>query len=100
MCPQVTLVGVVSADVALNLPDQRAAERTYQLLIQAIGRAGRGERPGRAIIQTYLPDHPVIAAIANRDAAGFYAAELAVAPALPRAAFRRRDQADRRARGS
>ena len=75
--PQVTLVGVVSADVALNLPDQRAAERTYQLLAQAIGRAGRGERPGTAIIQTYLPDHPVMVALGDEDASEFYAAELA-----------------------
>lgn len=74
--PQVTLVGVVSADVALNLPDERAAERTYQLLAQVVGRAGRGTRPGRAIIQTYLPDHPVVRAIADDDAAGFYESEL------------------------
>jgi primosomal protein N' (replication factor Y) len=74
--PEVTLVGVVSADVALNLPDERAAERTYQLLVQAIGRAGRGERPGRAIIQTYLPDHPVIVAVATGSSEAFYEAEL------------------------
>ncbi len=74
--PQVTLVGVVSADVSLNLPDERAAERTYQLLAQAVGRAGRGERPGRAIIQTYLPDHPVIRAAASGEATDFYDAEL------------------------
>jgi primosomal protein N' (replication factor Y) len=75
--PQVTLVGVVSADIALNLPDQRAAERTYQLLAQAIGRAGRGARPGTAIIQTYVPDHPVITALGKEDATEFYTAELA-----------------------
>lgn len=74
--PEVTLVGVVSADVALNLPDERAAERTYQLLVQAIGRAGRGERPGLAIVQTYMPGHPAIVAAASGTAEAFYDAEL------------------------
>jgi primosomal protein N' (replication factor Y) len=76
--PGVTLVGVVSSDVALNLPDERAAERTYQLLSQAVGRAGRGDRPGRAILQTYQPDHPVIRAVATGDGETFYAEELAL----------------------
>ena len=76
--PSVTLVGVVSSDVALNLPDERAAERTYQLLVQAIGRAGRGERPGHAILQTYQPDHPAIVAAATGDRTAFYDAELAL----------------------
>jgi primosomal protein N' (replication factor Y) len=75
--PEVTLVGVVSADVGLTLPDERAAERTYQLLVQAIGRAGRGDRAGRAIVQTYLPEHPAIRAAVRGDAAAFYDAELA-----------------------
>ncbi len=75
--PEVTLVGVVSADVALTLPDERAAERTYQLLVQAIGRAGRGARAGHAIVQTYQPGHPAIQAVVTGDAAAFYDAELA-----------------------
>lgn len=74
--PAITLVGVVSADVALNLPDERAAERTYQLLAQAVGRAGRGDRPGHAVLQTYQPDHPAIQAVARSEPAAFYDAEL------------------------
>ncbi|TAK02216.1 MAG: primosomal protein N' [Chloroflexota bacterium] len=74
--PAVTLVGVVSADVALNLPDERAAERTYQLIAQAIGRAGRGSRPGHAIVQTYLPDHPAIRAVVSGGPDAFYDEEL------------------------
>jgi primosomal protein N' (replication factor Y) (superfamily II helicase) len=73
----VTLVGIVSADIALNLPDERAAERTWQLLTQAVGRAGRGDRPGRAILQTYRPEHPAIVAVASGDAGRFIDEELA-----------------------
>ncbi|GAC1664871.1 MAG: primosomal protein N' [Candidatus Limnocylindrales bacterium] len=76
--PNVTLVAVVSADVALNLPDERAAERTYQLLAQAVGRSGRGERPGLAIIQSYQPGHAAIRAVLEADGTAFYDSELAL----------------------
>ncbi|MEX2247486.1 MAG: primosomal protein N' [Dehalococcoidia bacterium] len=74
--PAVTLVGVISADVSLHLPDYRTGERTFQLLTQVAGRAGRAERPGRVIIQTYTPDHYAIGAAARYDYEGFAALEL------------------------
>ena len=76
--PRVGLVGVISADIALHLPNFRAAERTFQLLTQVAGRAGRGEKPGRVIIQTFCPDHPAIVAAANHDYLRFAQYELAV----------------------
>jgi primosomal protein N' (replication factor Y) len=74
--PLVTLVGVVSADVALNLPDFRAGERTFQLLSQVAGRAGRGKLGGRVIIQTYSPEHYAIQAAASHDYLSFYNQEI------------------------
>lgn len=75
--PQVTLTAVVNADNLLGFPDFRGAERTFQLLTQVAGRAGRGERPGRVVIQTYHPDHYAIAAAAQHDVKRFVEGELA-----------------------
>ena len=74
--PSVTLAAVIAADVTLNLPDYRAAERTFQLLAQVAGRAGRGPRPGRVIVQTYAPGHYAVKAAAALDVDGFADEEL------------------------
>jgi primosomal protein N' (replication factor Y) (superfamily II helicase) len=76
--PNVTLVGVVSADTALHLPDFRAAEKTFQLVAQVAGRTGRGDKRGRVIVQTYSPDHPAIRLAALHDFVGFAERELPV----------------------
>jgi primosomal protein N' (replication factor Y) len=99
--PNVTLVGVVNADIGLNVPDFRSAERTFQLLAQVAGRTGRGPRGGKVLIQTYTPDHPCVAFAAEHDYAGFVATELATRRAhhyppfqrLARVIIRSRDQA-------
>ncbi|MFA4950222.1 primosomal protein N' [Brevundimonas sp.] len=75
--PNLTLVGVVDADLGLRGGDLRAAERTFQLLSQATGRAGRADKPGRALLQTWTPEHPVLMALAAGDRDAFVEAELA-----------------------
>lgn len=76
--PLVTLVAVLNADAALSLPDFRAAERSFQLFVQVAGRAGRGERPGRVLIQTRQPEHPAIACAARHDVRAFVRQELEI----------------------
>ena len=74
--PNVTLVGVISADIGLGMPDFRAAERTFQLLTQVAGRAGRGQLPGQVLVQTINPDHYAIRHAAAQDFLAFYNQEL------------------------
>ena len=74
--PNVTLVGILAADLSLNQNDYRSGERTFQLLTQAAGRAGRGDKPGEVVIQTYQPEHYSIVHAANQDYAGFYEEEI------------------------
>ena len=74
--PEVTLVGVIAADLSLNADDYRCGERTFQLLCQAVGRCGRGKKPGEAVIQTYHPDHYSIQAAAVQDYEAFYEEEM------------------------
>lgn len=87
--PGVTLVGVVSADVALFLPDFRASERAFQLLTQVAGRAGRGDLPGQVLVQTFNPEHFTLQAAARHDYAQFYAAEIAARARYSYPPFRR-----------
>ncbi len=74
--PKVTLVGVLAADLSLSVGDFRAGEKTFQLLTQAVGRAGRGTLPGEAVIQTYQPDHYAVVYAAKQDYGGFYGEEI------------------------
>lgn len=74
--PDLTLVGVVDGDLGLGTSDPRAAERTFQLLEQVTGRAGRGAKPGRGVVQTYDPGHPVMQALKKHDGEAFYRAEI------------------------
>src|SRR5206468_2890454 len=74
--PNVTLVGIIHADLALHQPDFRASERTFQLLTQVAGRAGRGEIEGQVVVQAFTPFHPAIQFARRHDFAGFYDQEL------------------------
>ncbi|UCF92324.1 MAG: primosomal protein N' [Desulfobacterales bacterium] len=80
--PNITLVGIICADLSLSFPDFRAGERTFQLLAQVSGRAGRGAVPGRVILQTYNPDHFSIVAAKDQDFMAFYAQEISLRQAL------------------
>jgi primosomal protein N' (replication factor Y) len=87
--PNVTLVGVVSADTSINMPDFRAAERTFQLLTQVAGRAGRGAHPGDVIVQTFTPDHYAVQAAISQDYPAFYDQEIRFRQELLYPPFRR-----------
>ena len=87
--PNVTLVGVIVADTALNLPDFRAGEQTFSLLTQVAGRSGRAEVPGEVIVQTYMPEHYCIAAAQQHDYVGFYEKEVEARSALQYPPFSR-----------
>lgn len=76
--PMVTLVGVIAADLSLNLPDYRSSEKTFQLITQVAGRAGRGDRKGRVVIQTYQPEHYAIQYASRHDYEGFFRREIEV----------------------
>jgi primosomal protein N' (replication factor Y) (superfamily II helicase) len=94
--PNVTLVGVINADAALSIPDFRAGERAFQLLVQVAGRAGRGDVPGRVLVQTWDPEHPAVALAATHDVDTFLERELIARrelgyPPLSRAALVRVD---------
>jgi primosomal protein N' (replication factor Y) len=87
--PNVTLVGVVLADTGLGLPDFRAGERTFQLISQVTGRAGRGEKPGRVIVQTFQPEHYSIEMAGNHDYGGIYSREIEMRKSLSYPPFSR-----------
>jgi len=80
--PNVTLVGVLNADSSLFVDNYRAFERTFTLITQVVGRAGRGDKPGKALIQTYNPDHPILNLAANQDYEAFYKSESALRKSL------------------
>jgi primosomal protein N' (replication factor Y) len=80
--PNITLVGIICADLSLSFPDFRAGERTFQLLAQVAGRAGRGDMPGRVVLQTYNPEHFSITAAQQQDFKTFYAREIQYRQAL------------------
>ena len=93
--PHLTLVGVVDADLGLAGGDLRAAERTVQLLHQVAGRAGRAEAPGRVLLQTFSPEHPVMQALVAGDLAGVHGERGSAAPPRPLATLRTAGGADR-----
>ncbi|MEM7008983.1 MAG: primosomal protein N' [Thermodesulfobacteriota bacterium] len=80
--PGVTLVGVISADISLGIPDFRSGERTFQLVTQVAGRSGRGDHPGNVVVQTFNPDHPSIIFATHQDSVGFLKTELKLREAL------------------